>query len=125
MKANEQVEEPNVSYTLLNRDELQPYGNTYEFEGQQYGNTNISFIWVDMPPGDSIRLHKHPYEEVFIIQEGFVTFTVDSTLLEAQAGQVVIVPADMPHKFVNSGNGQLRQIDIHVSKQIITQWLED
>ena len=125
MKANKQVEEPNVSYTLLNRDELQPYGNTYEFEGQQYGNTNISFIWVDMPPGDSIRLHKHPYEEVFIIQEGFVTFTVDSILLKAQAGQIVIVPADMPHKFVNSGNGQLRQIDIHISNQIITQWLED
>ena len=84
MKASKQVEEPNVSYILLNRDELLPYGNTYEFEGKQYGDTNISFIWVDMPPGDSIRLHKHPYEEVFIIQEGVVTFTVDTTTLKAR-----------------------------------------
>jgi mannose-6-phosphate isomerase-like protein (cupin superfamily) len=113
-----------VSYIVLNRDELPRDGNTYEFEGSQFGDTEVSFIWVDMPPGDSIRLHKHPYKEVFVIQEGSATFTVGSTTLEVQAGKVIIVPADVPHKFMNSGNSQLKQIDLHLSKQIITQWLE-
>jgi mannose-6-phosphate isomerase-like protein (cupin superfamily) len=54
-------------------------------------------IWVDMPPGKGVRLHKHPYKEVFIIYEGSGTFTVGSTTLEAQAGQIIIVTEHTPH----------------------------
>ena len=114
-----------MNYTILNRDELPYDGNTYEFQGIQYQDTNVSFIWVDMPPDGTIRLHKHPYEEIFIIQEGLATFTVGSATLEARAGQVVIVPADVPHKFMNLSDKQLKQIDIHLSKQFVTHWLED
>jgi mannose-6-phosphate isomerase-like protein (cupin superfamily) len=53
------------------------------------------------------------------------TFTVRSARLEARAGQIIIVPAEAPHKFANLSDRQLKQIDIHVSKQFITQWLED
>jgi mannose-6-phosphate isomerase-like protein (cupin superfamily) len=114
-----------VNYTLLNRDELPYDGNTYEFQGVQHQDTNVSFSWVDMPPGGRIRLHKHPYEEIFIIQEGLATFMVGSATLEACAGQVIIVPAEVPHKFMNLSDKQLKQIDIHVNKQFITDWLED
>ena len=114
-----------ASYTLLHRDNLPYDGNTYEFQGMEHQDTNVSFIWVDMPPGGRIRLHKHPYEEIFIIQEGVATFTVGSVTLEAHAGQVIIVPADVPHKFMNLSDSQLKQIDIHVSKQFVTDWLEE
>ena len=114
-----------MNYTVLNKDELPSDGNTYEFEGIHYQDSEVSFIWVDMPPGGSVRLHKHLYKEVFIIQEGVSTFTVDSTTLEAVAGQIIIVPADVPHKFMNNSDVQLKQIDIHVSKEFITHWLED
>ena len=114
-----------MNYTLLNRDDLPYDGNTYEFQGIQHQDTNVSFIWVDMPPGGTIRLHKHPYEEIFIIQEGIATFTVDSVALDARAGQVIIVSADIPHKFSNLRDTQLKQIDIHVSKRFVTHWLED
>ena len=114
-----------MNYTVLNRDDLPYDGNTYEFQGFQHQDTNVSFIWVDMPPGGTIRLHKHPYEEIFIIQEGMATFTVGSAMLEAHAGQVIIVPADVPHKFMNLSDQRLKQIDIHVNKQFVTHWLED
>jgi mannose-6-phosphate isomerase-like protein (cupin superfamily) len=114
-----------LNYTVLNRDDLPRDENTYEFEGLHYQATEVSFIWVDMPPGGSVRLHKHPYKEIFIIQEGVSTFTVDTTTLEAVAGQIIIVPADVPHKFMNNGDGQLKQIDIHVNREFITDWLED
>ena len=78
-----------------------------------------------MPPGGTIRLHKHPYKEIFIIQEGVSTFIVGSETLEAHTGQVIIVPADMPHKFANLSDQQLKQVDIHVNKEFITHWLED
>lgn len=114
-----------MNYTILNRDELPYDGNTYEFVGSQYQDTEISFIWVDMPPGGFVRLHKHPYKEIFIIQEGTATFTVGSTTLEAHAGQIIIVPADVPHKFMNVSDQHLKQVDIHVNRQFVTYWLEE
>jgi quercetin dioxygenase-like cupin family protein len=114
-----------LNYTLLNKDELPYDGNTYEFNGLHHQDTEVSFIWVDMPPGGSVRLHKHPYKEIFIIQEGVSTFTVDSTTLEAHAGQIIIVPAGVAHKFINNSDRQLKQIDIHINKEFITDWLED
>ena len=98
---------------------------SYEFEGHHYGDTHVSFILIDAPPGGGPKLHTHPYEEVFVVVEGSVTFTAGDEVIEASGGQVVVVPAGVPHKFVNSGVGGLRQIDIHASERFITEWLED
>ena len=114
-----------MSYTILNRDTLPSDANTYEFEGCRHQVAEVSFIWVDMPPGGGVRLHKHPYQEIFIIQDGVAIFTVGPAKLEAHAGQIIIVPADTAHKFMNSGGQRLRQVDIHASQQFITQWLEE
>jgi len=114
-----------MSYTILNRDELPHDGITYEFEGIRYEATDVSFIWVDMPPGGAIRLHKHPYKEIFIVQEGVATFTIGANTHEAHAGQIIIVPANVAHKFMNLSQRQLKQIDIHTSSQFMTEWLED
>jgi mannose-6-phosphate isomerase-like protein (cupin superfamily) len=112
-----------VNYKVFDRQDLPFDGNTYEFEGV-HQNAEISFIWVDMPPSGSVRLHKHPYQEIFIIQEGVSTFTVGSQVLQACAGQIVIVPAETPHKFMNASDQPLRQVDIHLNKEFITIWLE-
>jgi mannose-6-phosphate isomerase-like protein (cupin superfamily) len=113
-----------VNVIILERDELPYDGNTYEFIGSQYQDTVISFIWVDMPPGGFVRLHKHPYKEIFILQEGAAMFTVDTTTFQAHAGQIIIVPAETAHKFMNLSDRQLKQIDIHLNNQFITDWLE-
>ena len=80
---------------------------------------------VDAPPGSGPRMHRCPYEEVFLVQEGTATFTAGEETLEVTGGQVVVVQAGVPHKFVNSGAGRLRQIDIHASERSVTEWLED
>ena len=81
---------------------------------------------MDAPPGSGPSLHTHPYEEVIVVQEGHASFTVGDATIEAIAGQIVMVPAGVPHKFVNSGTGPLRQVDIHPSGRMTqTEWLED
>jgi mannose-6-phosphate isomerase-like protein (cupin superfamily) len=35
-----------------------------------------------------------------------------------------VVPAGVAHKFVNSGAGRLRQVDIYASDRFVTEWLE-
>jgi len=71
-----------ANFTILNRDDLPRDGSTYEFVGAQHGDVDLSFIWVDMPPGGSVRLHQHPYQEIFIVQEGVSTFTICSATIE-------------------------------------------
>jgi mannose-6-phosphate isomerase-like protein (cupin superfamily) len=103
---------------VINKDELPHSAIAHKFEGDHYGATNLSFFLVDSAPGSGAGLQKHPYEEVFVVQEGVATFTVGDATIEASAGQIVVVPAGVPHAFVNSGNGPLRQIDIHPSGRI-------
>jgi mannose-6-phosphate isomerase-like protein (cupin superfamily) len=86
---------------------------------------SVPLIVIDAPPGSGPKLHTHPNEEVFVVQEGSVTFTAGDDVIEASGGQVVVVPAGVPHRFVNSGAGRLGQVDIHASERFITQWLED
>ena len=103
---------------LIGKDEL-PYGKiAHKFEGHRYGDVNVSFFLVDSPPGGGAVLHTHPYEEVFVTLEGNATFTVGNKTIEVDAGKIVVAPADVPHKFVNSGTGPLRQVDIHPSGRI-------
>jgi mannose-6-phosphate isomerase-like protein (cupin superfamily) len=103
---------------VINIDEL-PYGTiAHRFEGYRYGDLGISFFLVDSPPGGGAVLHTHPYEEIFVTLEGEATFTVGDDTIEVSAGQIVVAPAGVPHKFVNSGNGPLRQVDIHPSGRI-------
>jgi mannose-6-phosphate isomerase-like protein (cupin superfamily) len=38
---------------------------------------------------------------------------------EINAGSIVVIPENTPHRFVNSGSGILRQIGIHASPNFI------
>ena len=103
---------------ILRQDQL--HGS--ELEGHEHG-IGISIILVDARPGRGPALHKHQYEEVFIVEEGQATFTAGDEEREVRGGEIVIVPPDTPHGFVNSGDGPLRQIAIHVSPRFVTKWL--
>jgi mannose-6-phosphate isomerase-like protein (cupin superfamily) len=50
-------------------------------------------------------------------------FVLGDEEIEAGAGEIVVIPSGVPHRFVNSGDGPLRQIDIHVSPRFSTEWL--
>ena len=81
---------------LINITELRLSGGTARvFDGSKYGDTNVSFFLIDAPSGEGPSLHSHPYEEVFVIQAGEVTFTVGDATIEATGGQIVIAPAEL------------------------------
>ncbi len=113
-----------TTYSIVHKNSLPFDGNTFEFEGLLHQDAGVSFIWVEMTPRHGIRLHKHPYKEIFVIQEGAATFTVGSSILNAREGEIIIVPAGIPHRFINTGDRMLKQVDIHVSPKIVTEWLE-
>lgn len=66
-------------------------------------------------PGKGPRLHVHPYDETFIVIEGRARFYVGDEVIDAEAGDVVLGPKGLPHRFENLGPGRLQTIDIHHS----------
>jgi mannose-6-phosphate isomerase-like protein (cupin superfamily) len=108
--------------TVIRVEDLPFSAIAHELVGTDHG-VGITVLIVDAPPGRGPELHKHPYEEILIVQEGEGTFVVGDEELVVRAGEVAIVPPDTPHKFVNTGDGPLRQIDIHVSPSFSTEWL--
>ena len=107
---------------IIKQDQL-PWSNiAHELVGAEHG-LEITILFVDAEPGRGPALHRHPYTEVFIVQEGQATFTVDGEQLEVAAGDIVVAHADQAHAFVNSGTGPLRQVDIHMSPSFSTEWL--
>jgi mannose-6-phosphate isomerase-like protein (cupin superfamily) len=110
---------------IIRIDELPPSNIAREFVGDDHGGVGICAIFVDAPPGRGPSLHRHPYVEVLITQEGRATFFLGDDEREVGAGEMVVVPAGQWHGFVNSGEGPLRQIDIHLSSGFETEWLEE
>jgi mannose-6-phosphate isomerase-like protein (cupin superfamily) len=104
--------------------DLPSAGWSADFEGYLYGGAPVSIIFVDVPPGGGPRLHRHPYLELFIVHEGTATFTVGDATYDVAAGQIVIGPADVPHTFINTGTGPLRQTDVHCNDRFVTEWLD-
>ena len=109
----------------IHQSDLPLVSFSHEFIGAHHGDTAISFFLVNGEPGRGTRLHKHDYDEVVYVIEGQSTWTVADTVRQARTGDILIVRAGEPHKFVNSGSGVLRQIDIHLNPRFETTWLED
>jgi quercetin dioxygenase-like cupin family protein len=103
-------------------DELSSGENSSVFDGHEHG-AQVSFFLSHNKPGTGPRLHRHPYEETFIVEEGDVLFTVGERTIEAGAGDIVVVPAGAAHKFVSRGPTH-RQISIHPVARMETEWLE-
>ena len=96
---------------------------TEDFE-ELPGGANISIILeATSRAGVGPRLHQHPYAETFLIRRGSATFTVGTEVIEGRAGQVLVVPADTPHKFSTGVNGY-EAVHIHASPRFVTEWLE-
>ena len=104
--------------SFISLDELPFVGMSHEFVGERQGAPFSAYV-VKAKPGQGPSLHKHPYVEVAFTIEGSATITVGDETREVKAGAIVVIPANTPHRFVNSGKTTLRQIDIHASPRFI------
>ena len=109
--------------SFINLDQLPFEGMSYEFHGEKQG-APISAYLVNAKPGQGPPLHTHPYVEVIFTLDGCATVVIGDNKREVKAGAIAVVPANTPHRFVNSGDTILRQIDIHASPKFIQTNLE-
>jgi quercetin dioxygenase-like cupin family protein len=103
------------------RDDGEDWTENYQ---ELPGGANVSIILESTSQaGVGPRLHQHPYAETFLIRRGSATFTVGVEQIEAHAGQVLVVPANTPHKFSTGAQGY-EAVHIHANPRFETEWLE-
>ncbi len=84
--------------TIINASNLE----TGTLKGAEHGAT-ISLILDHSEPAAGPRLHRHPYDETWVVQEGHLTFQLGDERFKAGPGDIVIAPPGIPHKFTNDG----------------------
>jgi quercetin dioxygenase-like cupin family protein len=104
-------------------DDLDHTEHADELVGAEHGDVPFSVILVHSAPGAGPRLHRHPYAEVFIVEDGEATFRIGDETIVLGGGHVVISPPGEAHGFMNTGSGTLRLVAIHGAPRFTTEWL--
>ena len=103
---------PRAELEPLDAKVVRDGGSLRYLEGGKYGLATSVFE-SEIVPGSGPRPHTHPYAEFFVLHEGQGRYMADDIGINAEAGDVVIIPAGVVHSFTNTGQGPLRHTAIH------------
>ncbi|TDO47394.1 cupin domain [Kribbella sp. VKM Ac-2527] len=99
---------------LIRPGEIVPFdrGNgvvTLPYVGRWNATANrITTGQTSFAPGTGLPLHSHNVEESVLILEGEAVAEIDGETFDLVAGDATWVPADVPHRFYNRGEGPMR-----------------
>ncbi|WP_327693200.1 cupin domain-containing protein [Streptomyces sp. NBC_00459] len=103
--------EPNL---LIDPDEVERFDRgggvaTLPYVGKwNSGTAVITTGQTVFQPGTGLPLHSHNVEESVLILEGEATAEIDGEFFDLEAGRATWVPAGVPHRFFNRGEGVMR-----------------
>jgi len=86
---------------LLNSPARGPIAGRHLFEGSAFGLDSLTVVVGESPPGQGVSLHSHDCDELILVHVGRGTYTVGETTIEAGSGDLVVIPAGVPHRWVN------------------------
>jgi quercetin dioxygenase-like cupin family protein len=89
--------------------------------GSDYGLAT-SVMESTIAPGSGPRRHRHPHAEIFVLHDGQGHFEVEGDEMDAEPGDILIVPPDAWHTFTNSGPSMLRLTAIHEDRRAVTDF---
>lgn len=78
--------------------------------------------WCD--PGHGAPHHVHAVEEVLRILSGSATINVGGTIRNVEANESVIIPAGVPHGFVNNSDSELHTLAVLASPIFEVHYLD-
>ncbi len=100
-----------MSHHIVNREEcshLNPFPGVELFTA--VGET-VTLSMVEMQPHSVIETHSHPHEQVGVLLEGELTFTIGEETQVVRPGQMWRIPGNVPHKVV-AGDAMARAFDV-------------
>lgn len=114
-----------MSWRLLRKaDWASGDGWNGKFEGADAG-VGVSFLFNEVSDaGKGPPLHKHPYDEVYIVRQGQAHVIVGDDTTEVTVGDILIIPAGTAHKVLTAGSGPTEIISVQLSGKLEVQFLE-
>ncbi|MGQ0733228.1 MAG: cupin domain-containing protein [Acidobacteriota bacterium] len=67
------------------------------FRARVLHSARMSESWVEIEAGASFPEHQHPHEQIVNVLEGTLELVVAGQAHRLSAGQVFVVPSDVPH----------------------------
>lgn len=113
--------------TILHRADWASHAELWKgkVEGKDIGTGMTVLFYATEDTGEGPRWHVHSYDEIFIVRTGRALFTIGDEKIEAQSGDILFGPANLPHKYHNLGPGLLETTDFHLSEEWIQTDLDD
>lgn len=117
----------NRNPVILHRTDWSSHESLWKgyFQGEDIGTNVTVLFYATNELGMGPRWHVHPYDEIFIVRKGTALFTIGDKKIEAKEGDILLGPANVPHKYHNVGPELLETTDIHLSDRWIQTDLED
>ena len=113
-----------MTHVLRSADRTTSNGRgTFSFEGRAFG-VGILFFAIDNAPRQGPVLHVHPYAETWIVKAGQAEVEAGDQSYIVGRNDIVVVPPNTPHKFVNLGPDRLEMVCIHANGVIVQDDLE-
>ena len=104
--------------TVLPFEDFRVSPTALRFQGGAHGIPVSSFVTAH-ERGQRVRLHFHPYAELFVVHAGTARFTAGDEELTVDAGNFVIVPPETPHGFECVSDETLQIVSVHPSPEVI------
>jgi quercetin dioxygenase-like cupin family protein len=90
------------------------------FSGAEHGAC-VSVVVIDAAPGKEQEPHAHTVEEVIAVQQGAARFFLGEQQARiVRAGEIVRIPAGVPHRWVAEPSG-LRAVAAYGASEIVTE----
>jgi quercetin dioxygenase-like cupin family protein len=89
-----------------------------------HGAETLSAVYIELDPGKSLGEHTDSPEELLLVLQGAVEFTVGDERARAQSGQMAVVPAMVPHNIRNVGEGLAKVIGFFGSPSVVATFVE-
>ncbi len=96
---------------------LGPLSARQHFTGDADGLPVLTGIQISQP-GYRTKLHAHPYPEYLFVLEGEMEAWLqgeEASPTRLGPGDMIVLPANVPHVFRNPGTTVLRHLGIHTS----------
>jgi mannose-6-phosphate isomerase-like protein (cupin superfamily) len=105
---------------------LGPLSARQHFTGDADGLPVLTGIQISQP-GYQTKLHAHTYPEYLFVLEGEMEAWLqgeEASPVRLGPGDMIVLPADVPHVFRNPGTTVLRHLGIHTSPTRIVRNVE-
>ena len=104
-------------------EQMYPLVQRRELIGGKMGAQNITMGEIIIQPGGQIPLHKHSIEDCVLLREGSGEIHINDEVIKVQAPMTVLIPPNIKHRVVNTGDKPIRIIfgfpSINVDRQLL------